>query len=80
MITAQYLIRMGCNIHDKDLELRTPLHRAVQNSGVAHFDIACLLLRLGAEVEIQQGNDENDMMCLAKASRGRVSACACINT
>jgi ankyrin repeat protein len=72
MQTAQYLINVGCSIHDKDSELRTPLHRAVQVSLHGHVPIVAMLLRMGAKVEVNEGNEDNDMVKMAKSSKGNV--------
>lgn len=74
MQTAQYLINVGCGIHDKDAELRTPLHRAVQVSLYGHVPIVSMLLRMGAKVEVNEGNEDNDMILMAKSSKGNVRA------
>lgn len=70
-LTCECLIRMGGDIHRKDGERMTPLHRAVQQCGVTHIDIALLLLRRGAEIEYTaESEDSTDMGKLIRGARG----------
>ena len=70
-MVVELLIRNNADIHFKDGELRTPLHRAVQQSHSLHHQIAILLLGKGAEVEIGDDTARNNMIKMAKDSRGQ---------
>lgn len=50
-MVVELLLRTDADIDFRDGELRTPLHRAVQQSHALHLDIIVMLLARGAEVK-----------------------------
>jgi hypothetical protein len=70
-MVVQLLLRSNADIHARDGELRTPLHRAVQQSHHMHLEVALLLLSRGAQTEENEGGESNNMMKMAKESRGQ---------
>lgn len=51
-MVVELLLRADADIDFRDGELRTPLHRAVQQSHALHLEIIMVLLARGAEVAV----------------------------
>jgi ankyrin repeat protein len=49
-MVVELLLRTDPDIDFRDAELRTPLHRAVQQAHALHLEIVLMLLARGAEV------------------------------
>jgi len=69
-MVVELLLRSNADVDFRDGELRTPLHRAVQQAHNLHLDIALMLLSRGAEVY--------DSMCVCVCARVCVCVCVCV--
>lgn len=65
---AELLIRLGADVHAREVNGRTPLHDAATNG---HPDVIDVLVRHGADIEAVDGQGMTPLMCGAISRTGR---------